>query len=162
MIEDVATEAENAIRTLGTKREDDLLSISLTTSQIRKILTAMNTMNNKVMTFKAGNPQAKEFNHDLTAEIRYLKVKIAYQAGRDDEVKRFVKNAHLLGYIDKIGSDIKSYEEFARYIEALVAYHKFLGGREDNKSGRYGGSGNRPFNGRSGGYHGNNAQGGRR
>ena len=65
-------------------------------------------------------------------EIKYLKVKIAYQAGRDKNkiVKNFVEKAKLFERIDKIGNSFAEYENFARYIEALVAYHKFYGGKD--------------------------------
>ena len=45
-------------------------------------------------------------------------------------MKRFVSRAKLIERIDAIGTSIPKYQEFARYIEALVAYHKFYGGRD--------------------------------
>lgn len=33
-------------------------------------------------------------------------------------------------YVDEIGSSIDQYEKFAHYIEALVAYHKYYGGKD--------------------------------
>ena len=32
--------------------------------------------------------------------------------------------------IDSIGDSVEKYEQFARYVEALVAFHKFYGGRD--------------------------------
>ncbi len=32
--------------------------------------------------------------------------------------------------IDAIGDDIRKYEDFASYMEALVAFHKFYGGKD--------------------------------
>ena len=65
---------------------------------------------------------------ELANEIKYLKIKLVYQAGREASVKDFVDKAELLSMIDAIQNDTKKYEEFARYIEALVAYRKFAGG----------------------------------
>jgi CRISPR-associated protein Csm2 len=57
-----------------------------------------------------------------------------YQVGKDDShekaVKEFVEYADLINKINNIGRDIKKYEEFSKYIEALVAYHKFYGGKD--------------------------------
>lgn len=39
--------------------------------------------------------------------------------------------AKLNEAIDEIGNDIKKYKDFAKYIEALVAYHKFYGGKDE-------------------------------
>jgi len=69
-------------------------------------------------------------SEQLAAEIKYLKVKIAYQAGRERAVRDFVQKAELTKKIDEIGTDLSKYKEFAKYIEALVAYHKFYGGKD--------------------------------
>nr|WP_325191644.1 type III-A CRISPR-associated protein Csm2 [uncultured Selenomonas sp.] len=45
-------------------------------------------------------------------------------------MKPFVEAAKLNKWIDGIGTDIRAYEDFAHYVEALVAYHKFYGGRD--------------------------------
>lgn len=62
-------------------------------------------------------------------DIQYLKVKMAYEAGRERSVKGFLEDTSLMTALD----DIKTYEEFllyCRYAESLVAYFKFFGGRE--------------------------------
>ena len=41
------------------------------------------------------------------------------------------ENSHLIDHLDKIGDDKKKYMLFARYMEALVAYRKFKGGKDD-------------------------------
>lgn len=70
-------------------------------------------------------------------EIKFLKVKLAYQIGRADSgryranpVKEFADKSGLIGEIDKIGDSLERYENFARYVEALVAFHKFYGGKD--------------------------------
>ena len=42
----------------------------------------------------------------------------------------FAEKARLKERIEAIGTDMKKYEEFAHFMEALVAYHKFYGGRD--------------------------------
>jgi CRISPR-associated protein Csm2 len=136
-MEDIAKAAETVIKKLSKKNlyKNSTMKIPvLTTSQIRKILTAINTISNKISIYKAHNPRKNELSEELVSEIQYLKVKIVYQVGKDDShekaVKEFVEYADLINKINNIGRDIKKYEEFSKYIEALVAYHKFYGGKD--------------------------------
>ena len=71
-----------------------------------------------------------ELPDHLAAEIKYLKVKLAYQAGRERTVKAFAEKAELSKRIDSIGRSRAKYQEFAHFVEALVAYHRFHGGQE--------------------------------
>ena len=54
-----------------------------------------------------------------------------YEAGRETAVKKFVEEAQLIEQIDKIKTDRKRLILFCHYMEALVAYRKFLGGRDE-------------------------------
>ena len=133
-MEDVGAKAEAVIKSLIYKDNRNHDKIDLTTGQIRKFLTAVNALTSKITIYESQNGQVTKLPSNLTAEIKYLKVKIAYQAGRDksrnNTVKSFVEKAKLFDEIDKIGDNIQAYENFAHYIEALVAYHKFYGGRD--------------------------------
>ena len=55
----------------------------------------------------------------------------AYEGGRDSKVKDFIAKAYLLEYLKGIGSSRDDFIRFAHYMEALVAYHRFFGGREN-------------------------------
>lgn len=125
--EDIASAAEKLVAILAKKPGRDG---ELTTSQIRKFLSAVNVINNRVLAYKAQNYQSAALSVELTNEIKYLKVKLAYQAGREKNVKDFLAKAKLFDKIDEIGNSLKRYEEFAKYIEAIVAYHKFAGGKD--------------------------------
>lgn len=133
-MQDIGAEAEKVIQTLIRTDNRGREIIDLTTGQIRKILTAINALTNKITVYAAQNENVEELPEKLAAEVRYLKVKIAYQVGRDkargNPVKNFVDRAKLFDRIDAVGTNIKDYEEFARFVEALVAYHKFYGGRD--------------------------------
>ena len=112
-----------------------------TTSQIRKFLTAVNTVSGKIEQYKRKFP-GKILEDKLQMQVKFLKVKLAYQIGRADTkwndkahakinlVKEFEKKADLMNKIDAIGDSVEKYDDFARYVEALVAFHKFYGGRE--------------------------------
>ena len=97
---DVVTEAEKAIKELQYK--DRYNKIDVTTSQIRKFLTAVNVVRNKVDLYKAKNKGAEALSKELTAEIKFLKVNLLYQAGRTDAVKQFMTVSKLDIIIDGI------------------------------------------------------------
>lgn len=108
----------------------------VTTSQIRKFLTAVNTVTEKVNAYKLEKTDDYDtLPVELQAQIKYLKVKLAYQIGRNrskwgNPVEDFEKEAGLMSLIDGVKSSTKEYEKFAHYIEALVAFHKFYGGKD--------------------------------
>lgn len=128
-IPDIAAEAEGVIQKL---KRDNRDNIQLTKSQIRKFLVAVNALTNKINMYRTRTEQAAVLSQELAAEVKYLKVKLAYQSAKDNSgsVRDFVEKARLKDCLDKIGTDLRRYEKFAHYIEALVAYHKFYGGRD--------------------------------
>lgn len=126
-MQDIAKEAEQAI--LALKKQNNG-KIYLKTNQIRKFLTAVNAITNKVNVYKAKHLDATELPDELAGEIQFLKVKVAYQAGRERSVKDFMKQSNMKQYIEAVGTSIAKYEAFAHYVEALVAYHKFYGGKD--------------------------------
>lgn len=135
-MENIVDKAELAIKSIGKqdKNNPNKLFIKLKTNQIRKILTAVNILKNKVDIYKIANPQAKKLDEELQMEIEFLRVNIAYQIGREkgkeNLVREFVEKADLLNMVKNINGDIKAFENFCRYIEALVAFHKFYGGQD--------------------------------
>ena len=127
---DVVTEAEKAIEGLKYKDKNNRDRIDVTTSQIRKFLTEVNVVRNKVDLYKAKNKGAESLSKELTAEIKFLKVNLLYQAGRTVAVKQFMTISKLDVIIDSIGDSLARFVKFTKYVEALVAYHKFLGGKD--------------------------------
>ena len=59
-----------------------------------------------------------------------MRIRTAYEAGRDPATKVFVEKAHLLQYLKGIGTGREDLIAFAHYMEALVAYHRYYGGKE--------------------------------
>ena len=69
-----------------------------------------------------------DFN-DSISDLQYIKVKMAYESGREKNVYNFIARTGLMFMLDQI----KTYEQFVlycRYAESLVAYFKFYGGKE--------------------------------
>ena len=133
----IVDRAEGVIRKL---KKDKYGKIALKTNQIRKFLTAVNILANKVAIYKAEHPGIKKLPEELIDEVQYLQVKLIYQVGREKKdtkpqfqpgpVEDFVNNAGLISAVKNIGNSIAEFEKFNRYMEALVAYHKFYGGKD--------------------------------
>ncbi|MBQ9763065.1 MAG: type III-A CRISPR-associated protein Csm2 [Phascolarctobacterium sp.] len=104
----------------------------LTNSQIRKFLTAVNVVKNKVDMYLAKNNGIVGLPSELAAEIKFLRVNIIYQAAKDNSgaVKNFIMATNVDRIIDDIGNDANKFNKFCKYVEALVAFHKFYGGRD--------------------------------
>ncbi len=127
-MEMISQKAEKVINNL--KRDGKSGNISLTTSQIRKFLSMVNVLRNKVEMLpkaKMNAPLPKEILYDLD----YIKVKLIYQSGRESVVNDFVKKSKLIDIIDKIQQTKAKTQlmDFFNYVEALVAYHKYEGGK---------------------------------
>ena len=99
---------------------------NLTTSKIRSILTMVSEIYNDVV-FR----QDTELSRETADRIKYLKVRLVYECGREPyTIKPFVNKAGLIELIDGIGSSREKFIAFSRYMEALVAYHRFYDGKD--------------------------------
>lgn len=138
---DYVAKAESVIKQLSRNEKNEIL---LNTSQLRKILSAITDVKNKVSVEAAKNKDnIKKISPELQLEIRFLKTILVYQAGREIEkskeknnnkksnyitinaVDEFIEKADLISLLDKIGDDLKRFYRFCKYIEALVAFHKY-------------------------------------
>ena len=95
----------------------------LTTSKIRKLLAMISEMYTKAKRLKSNT-----LNSDLLTKLQYFKM---HTARRESSVKKFVEEAQITNQIDKIKTDREKLILFCHYMEALVAYRKFLGGRDE-------------------------------
>ena len=110
----------------------------ITTTKIRGLLSGMSDIYNDVV-----RVEGEELPQDIVDRIQYLKVQFVYEYGRDKKDKkaskdkkdgpvgRFIKEAKILDKIDQIGTSKKKFIEMERYMEALVAYHRFYGGEDE-------------------------------
>lgn len=75
------------------------------------------------------------FNEEMQGRIQYIKMRFVYAAGRkkernEKEVKVFMQLSGLMDCLDTIKDSVKQFELVCKYMEALVAYHKFyIGGQ---------------------------------
>lgn len=97
----------------------------VTTSQIRNLLAMTSDIFNEIRITRD-----ETLNDEIKSRLNYLKVRFVYEAGRNDTVKDFVKQAEILECLDEIQGSRSRYLMFSRYMEALVAYHKLYGGKD--------------------------------
>ena len=70
-------------------------------------------------------------NAEIIGRINYMKIRFIYEAGREPKVKKLVDKAKILEHLEEIKGSRDQYILFSRYMEALVAYRKFYGGRDE-------------------------------
>lgn len=116
-------EAERVIQALSS---DSNGKMRLTTSKIRNLLAMAATLKTD-----AQHSREDKLSDDLQSRVQYLKMRIAYEAGREQTVLNFEKKAHLLDHISEIGDNRKKLLVFCEYMEALTAYHRYYGGKDN-------------------------------
>ena len=98
----------------------------LTNSKIRNLLSLVNNLYTDVI--RTGGSDEK-LSEAIEGKIQYIRLRFVYEAGREKSVKDFIEKADIIKHLQRIEtrSDLLL---FCRYMEALVAYHKFNGGRD--------------------------------
>lgn len=97
----------------------------LTTSKIRSILVTSATIYDKVRRGKGPLTEAE------VADVQFLRMKLVYEYGRGETgVRDFIDCANLISEIKQINDDRDQLIVFCKYLEALVAYHRFVGGND--------------------------------
>ena len=119
--------AENAIKDLIEKSKNPRTGRVniVTTSKIRNLLAMSADIYNQVLVYNS-----EKLDEELAGRIEYLRIRFIYECGREQKVKEFAEKAHLLEILKEIGSSKKNYLLFNRYMEALVAFHKYYGGND--------------------------------
>lgn len=101
------------------RREQDFPG--LTTTKLRGIYAHIVNLASRI--------GSQEEFEKLKGDLQYLKVKMAYEAGRESAVKSFFEKTNLMGMLDSV----PTYDRFllcCRYAESLVAYFKYYGGKD--------------------------------
>ena len=123
--ENYVDKAEKAILQLRKKNDE----FFLTTSQIRNILSLTSSISDK--------SNVRNFE-ELNSDLSYLRVRLVYQSRRNEirfrgekiyPVEDLLSQSDLLEALKEV-KDKVSLQRFCRYMEALVAYFKFYGGKD--------------------------------
>lgn len=100
-----------------------LVAIDMKANQIRKFLDGI-----RKIELNCKNIAPEDFKPE---ELVMLKIHLAYAAGRESAVKPFMTVMNLA--IDCIGTGSEGYmdfKKFVKFMEGIVAYHKFYGGSD--------------------------------
>lgn len=128
---DIIARAENAIKGIMVKGKFNNNVLLLKTGHIRKFLTSVNLVRDRVEVYKMRGQEPDRLPPELVAEVKFLKVKLMYLAGREKNiVGAFVEKTGLIEMIDSIGDSTERFDTFAQYVQALGAFHKFYGGKD--------------------------------
>ncbi len=109
-------QAEKVVLDLG---KDKSGKIFVTTNKVRNMLTLINEL------YAMVNKSEKTLNEELQSRVQYTRMRIVYEAGRDKNVKELCEKSEILDYLKGVGSSTDNLLLVCRYMEALVAYHKF-------------------------------------
>ena len=128
--ENYVDEAERIMRVLISS------GTTVTTSKIRNLLSLVTDIYNdeSIRTEDKLKP-------DSVVKLNLMRVRVAYEYGRHNgesvgkdkvyPMKEFITQAHLREYLKGISTDRADLIRFAHYMEALVAFHRYLGGKEN-------------------------------
>lgn len=128
--ENYVDEAERIMRVLISS------GTTVTTSKIRSLLSLVTDIYNdeSIRTEDKLKP-------DSVVKLNLMRVRVAYEYGRDNgesvgkdkvyPMREFITQAHLREYLKGISTDRADLIRFAHYMEALVAFHRYLGGKEN-------------------------------
>ena len=117
--EDYVDEAERIMRSLMSQPK------KVTTSKIRNLLSLVTDI------YNTENIRTEEkLLPEIIVKLNLMRVRVAYECGRDDTVKSFVAQTNLLEYLKGISTDRADLIRFAHYMESLVAFHRYFGGKE--------------------------------
>lgn len=116
---DAIDQAETIMEKLSKEKD------RITTSKLRNILSMISDIYNMEI-----RRTEKELLPENVNRLQMVRVRISYECGREGSVRTFAEEAKLLSYIKGIGKSREEFIRFARYMEALVAYHRFFGGKD--------------------------------
>ena len=113
------------------------LAGDLTTSQIRNFFGDVRRIESTVEEARRKMTTAKEFRlpDEAYRQLMLLKPKLAYQSRRIAGWGVRKLSEVLIPAIDHVGRDAGHFKNFVNFFEAILAYHKFYGGRESSGRG---------------------------
>ncbi len=104
----------------------------ITTSKLRGLMTFTSSIyNNELRRTDA------RMSSESLSQVNQMRIRTAYEYGRDKGTKDFIEKTHLMQHLKWLAENHAQSRtealDFARYMEALVAYHRFYGLDKSNK-----------------------------
>lgn len=113
------TQAEKVIQEMNKNKN------KITTTKIRSILRMLNQLQREAV-----QRQTEELDEEFQSSLQYYKMRCVYEAGRESTVKTFMEKSQLIALVDWIGSSKNNFLLYCHYVEALVAFHRYYGGKD--------------------------------
>ena len=104
--------AEETIDKLLKNNKTDSIA---TTPQMRNILAMSADIYNRVMV-----NSGEDLSDEIIGLIEYLKIRIVYEAGRDEKVKKFIVQSEMLEIIDEINGSKKNLKNLDKLVDSLT------------------------------------------
>ena len=120
--EDYVEEAEKKIQEYTTKVNRRSW---ITTTKLRNILSLLMDVYN-VEKLRVDQTISEESH----VKLQMARIRLAYECGRDRITKDFVDHTNLLPWLKNAGKSREKVLNYIHYVEALVAYHRYYGGKE--------------------------------
>lgn len=117
---DYVDQAEHVIGQVAQER------FKISTSKLRNLLSLISKV------YNVENLRCEEtILPESASQLTMMRIRVVYECGRDAATKTFVEKAHLLQYLKGLGDSREEVIRLFHYMEALVAYHRFIiGGKE--------------------------------
>ena len=94
----------------------------ITTTKLRNILS---------MLMDVYNVEKPDISEESVVMLQMARIRLAYECGRDPKItKRFVEETSLLSWLKAAGHSRQKVLDYIHYVEALVAYHRYHGGKD--------------------------------
>lgn len=102
-------------------------SRGITTSKLRNLLSRVSDVYNQ-----ENLSTAQKIKPESETKLNLMRIRTVYECGREQggSLKEFVEKAEILEYLKGIQGEREDLIRFAHYMEALVAYHRYYGGKE--------------------------------
>ena len=128
LISGSSDDAAKLLIEIANKLGAELKQLGFTTSQIRNVFGVVRSLDQRVRA-----DSAEQLADDVYRELLMLKPKLAYQKARAS-TRDATSAADLLKQvfdtaIDTIGRNRVYFERFMDFFEAILAYHRYHGGR---------------------------------
>ena len=104
---------------------------TITTNQIRNFLELTNELREQLRT-----GHVEKLDADMMSQVQYIKLRLIYAAGRDEGdngVFKFMQCSSLIECLDTVGDSPQQYLLICKYLEALIAYHKWYETKNKNR-----------------------------
>ena len=121
--------SESFYTTVKVQITENLKGMDWNSEYLNSLLTVLEAN----LSYVPSSTSKEELADELNGRIEYLRIRFVYECGRDDskrKVRNFVEKSEVLEILKEIKKSKKNYLLFSRYMEALVAFHKYYGGKE--------------------------------